>query len=307
MKFVPQCLSCFIDDVLGAVEMLGVPQKQTLLILQDVTLYLSKHVGDDVPPSYFITDLHRIIKRRLGLALPFADSRQACLEAGRVIAAAVERESDRMAEIDKFKFLIRWAVASNSLDFRTAGAGYGLSTTSIEKTIRGYFDAGLTVDETAAIYKTAVGAQRIVYVPDNVGELPFDKLVIGFLSSHGSHVTVPFRGGPITSDAVMADADAAGIRDVAAEVILAGPDTLGISFREMSRELADALSKADIIIAKGQANYYVLSEYGNKYAHAAIMCLFTAKCSHIWQRFGCREKASIAAIIQERKTIPGPS
>jgi hypothetical protein len=144
-----------------------------------------------------------------------------------------------------------------------------------------------------------------VYVPDNVGELPFDKLVIGFLSSLGCHVTVPFRGGPITSDAVLADADAAGIRDVAAEVILAGPDTLGISFKEMSAELADALSRADSIIAKGQANYYVLSEYGDRYSNASISCLFTAKCSHIWQRFGCKEKASIAAIIKDRTTLPG--
>jgi hypothetical protein len=301
MKFVPQCLSCFIDDVLGALEMLGVPQKQTLSILQEVTQYLTTHINDDVPPSYLITDLHRIVKRRLGLALPFADIRKACLEAGNTIAEAVKRESGLMADGDKFKFLVRWAVAANSLDFRTAGAGYGLSTPSIETTIRGYFDAGLTVDETDNIRKAASGAKRIVYVPDNVGELPFDKLVIGFLSSHGAHVTVPFRGGPITSDAVMADAEAAGIGEVAAEVILAGPDTLGISFKEMSDELSGALSKADVILAKGQANYYVLSEYGDRYPHAAIACLFTAKCNHVWQRFGCTEKASIAAIIKERQ------
>jgi damage-control phosphatase, subfamily I len=304
MKFVPQCVSCFLDDVLGAVEMLGATPEQTLSILQEVTQYLANHVSDDVPPSYFITDLHRIIKRALGMAMPFAESRQACLAAGTVIAAMVERESEQMDGIDKFKFLVRWAVASNSLDFRTAGAGYGLSTPSIEKTIRGYFDAGLTIDETERILATIGGGSRVVYVPDNVGELPFDKLLIGFLSSRGCRVTVPFRGGPITSDAVLADAEAAGIRDVAAEVILAGPDTLGISFREMSSELSDALVRADAIIAKGQANYYVLSEYGDRYAGAAISCLFTAKCNHVWQRFGCSEKASIAAIIKERTTMP---
>jgi uncharacterized protein with ATP-grasp and redox domains len=302
MKFVPQCLSCFIDDVLGAVEMLGVSQKQTISILQEVMLYLTTHVGDDVPPSYFITDLHRIIKRHLGLAFPFADLRKACLEAGTRLAATVDRESGSLSGLDKFRFLVRWAVASNSLDFRTAGAGYGLSAPAVETTLRRLFDAGLTVDETEDIRAAASGAQRIVYVPDNVGELPFDKLLIGLLSSQGSHVTVPFRSGPITSDAVMEDADAAGIREVASEVIVAGPDTLGISFKEMSAELAAALSHADMIIAKGQANYYVLSEFGAQYAKATIACLFTAKCTHVWQRFGCTEKASIAAIIKEPKT-----
>jgi hypothetical protein len=304
MKFVPQCLSCFIDDTLGAVEMLGVPKKQTLSILQEVTHYLSAHVADDVPPSYFITDIHRIIKRQLGCAMPFAEARKACLEAGKAIAGAVEKESAGMDGIDKFKYLARWAVASNSLDFRTAGAGYGLSTSSIEKTIRGYFDVGLTVDETAQIHDSAVNTKRIVYVPDNVGELPFDKIIIGFLLSKGSHVTVPFRGGPITSDATMEDAVAMDIAGTGAEVIPAGPDTLGISFKEMSRELSDALSRADVIIAKGQANYYVLSEYGNRFANATIACLFTAKCSHVWKNFGCREKASIAAIIKQCATKP---
>jgi damage-control phosphatase, subfamily I len=303
MKFAPQCLSCFVDDVLGAVEMLGVSPKQTISILQEVMLYLTTHVGDDVPPSYFITDLHRIIKRHLGLAFPFADLRKACLEAGMRIAATVESASCRLSGLDKFRFLVRWAVASNSLDFRTAGAGYGLGGRSVETTLKAYFDAGLTVDETEDIYAAASGARRIVYVPDNVGELPFDKLLIGLLSSQGSHITVPFRGGPITSDAVMDDADAAGIREVASEVIVAGPDTLGISFREMSAELAAALSAADTIIAKGQANYYVLSEFGGQYTNATIACLFTAKCTHIWRRFGCTEKASIAAIIKEPKTL----
>jgi hypothetical protein len=106
------------------------------------------------------------------------------------------------------------------------------------------------------------------------------------------------RGGPITSDAVMADARAAGIDNVAARLILAGPDTLGISFAEMSKPLAAALSRADMVIAKGQANYYVLSEFGHRYPGATIACLFTAKCRNVWEKFGCDGKASIAVIIQ---------
>jgi len=301
MKFVPQCLSCFIDDIIGALEMLGLSQTQTTSILQEVMLYLSTHVGDDVPPSYLITDLHRIIKRHLGMAVPFSGLRQACLEAGTVLAASVGAEAGSLSGLDKFRFLARWAVASNSLDFRTAGAGYALSTPSIVTTIRDYFDAGLTIDEMDDMYRTAIAAKRIVYVPDNVGELPFDKLLIAIFTALGIHVTVPMRGGPITSDAVMADAERVGIHDTGAEVILAGPDTLGISFKEMSPELSAALSRSDVIIAKGQANYYVLSEYGDQFANATIACLFTAKCSHVWKQFGCTEKASIAAIIKEPK------
>jgi uncharacterized protein with ATP-grasp and redox domains len=307
MISTPKCLSCYIDDILGALDMLGISANQTTSILQEVLLYLSTHIKDDVPPSYHITDLHRIIKKHLGLTMPFAEARRASLEASMQIAKLVQKEASDLGDVDMFGFLLKWAVASNSLDFRTAGAGYNLSVPTVEKTLRSYFDKGLTVSETEDIYSVCKTAKNIVYIPDNVGELPFDKLLIHKLRTMGANVTVPMRGGPITSDATMTDALDAGIQDVATSVILAGPDTLGISFMEMSEELALALSRADVIIAKGQANYYVLSEYGEQYDKATIIALFTAKCSHVWQQFGCREKASIAAIIKENKTFSGIS
>ncbi len=304
MKFVTQCLSCLIDDVVGAVDMLGVSQKQSTSIMQEVLLYLTTHIADEVPPSYFITDLHRIIKRHLALAMPFAEMRKACLSAGMAIAENVEKESAFKTGLDKFSFLLRWAIASNSLDFRTAGIGYELNAGAIEKSITSYYATGLTVDETKQIYEAVLQAKRIVYIPDNVGELPFDKLLLRAMKINGATITVPMRGGPITSDAVLSDAQEAGLQDVAT-LILAGPDTLGISFKEMSEELSTALSDADLILAKGQANYYVLSEFGKHYANATIVCLFTAKCNHIWKQFGCNSKASIAAVIQEPQTKQG--
>jgi len=77
--------------------------------------------------------------------------------------------------VKKLKFLIRWAVAGNALDFRAAGAGYGIATDKIERLIRDNFDNGLSVDEVDRIYVLLINARHIVYLPDNVGELPFDK------------------------------------------------------------------------------------------------------------------------------------
>jgi uncharacterized protein with ATP-grasp and redox domains len=298
MKFVPECLPCFVDDIAGALDMLHVPPSKSMAVLRESLAYLSNHVAKKLPPSYYITGLHRILKRRLNMAMPFAGLRRACLKAGMEIARTVDKKASALKGAARFRYLLRWTVAANSLDFRTAGAGYGLSTKKAEKTIAGYFKKGLLIDQSDRILAAAKAAKTIVYIPDNVGELPFDRLLIGLLSSYGAAVTVPMRGGPITSDAVMADARAAGINNVAARLILAGPDTLGVSFAEMSKPLAAALSRADMVIAKGQANYYVLSEFGHRYPRATIACLFTAKCSNVWEKFGCKGKASIAAIIQ---------
>ncbi|MCK4240511.1 MAG: DUF89 family protein, partial [Candidatus Atribacteria bacterium] len=53
-------------------------------------------------------------------------------------------------------------------------------------------------------------------------------------------------------------------QEAASEIILAGPDTLGISLNEMSDQLKRELQNADLVIAKGQANYYALTEYRPK-------------------------------------------
>jgi hypothetical protein len=284
--------------MVGALELLDAPSTAKSLVLKRSLMYLSRHLDNNNPPSYAITALHRILKRTLNVAVPFADLRRACLEAGIAVATGVEQKSARLSGFKKFKFLMEWAVAANSLDFRTAGVGYGLSTAAVKKTMENYHGRGLAIDQSSSIYAAARAASTIVYIPDNVGELPFDKLLIAALASNGATVTVPLRGGAITSDAVMADALAAGMGDSQCKLILAGPDTLGISFSEMSKPLASALSKADLIIAKGQANYYVLSEFGQTYPRATIACLFTAKCDTVWEAFGCKKKSSIAAIIQ---------
>jgi|WetSurMetagenome_2_1015567.scaffolds.fasta_scaffold01873_4 damage-control phosphatase, subfamily I len=299
MKSTPRCLSCYIDDIAGALDLLDAPAKDKTLVLKKSLAYMGEHLDDNAPPSYTITNLHRILKRTLGMNMPFAKQRRVCLNAGIAVAATVRRRAARLSGLARFRFLVRWAVAANSLDFRTAGAGYGLSKESVQKTMDSYFARGMAVDHSAKLYAAARSARRVVYIPDNVGEIALDGLLVSLLRSLGAEVTVPMRGGPITSDAVMADALAAGMDTAASRVILAGPDTLGISFREMSKELSGALRAADLIIAKGQANYYVLSEVAARYPGAAIACLFTAKCGIVWKAFGCSGKSSIAAVIKK--------
>jgi damage-control phosphatase, subfamily I len=299
MKSTPRCLSCYVDDISGALELLNVQERAKSEVLKRCFSYLARHLDNRDPPSYTITALHRILKRTLGIELPFANLRRACLNAGMAIATEVEKRAARLSGFGRFKYLVRWTVAANSLDFRTAGAGYGLTRAAVRNTLHSYFRRGLTVDHSNRIFAAARRSRTIVYIPDNVGELALDKLLVGLLRSYGATVIVPMRGGPITSDAVMADARAVRMEDTASRVIIAGPDTLGISFSEMSRALSSGLSRADLIIAKGQANYYVLSEYATRYPKATIACLFTAKCNSVWKTFDCSGKASIAAVIQK--------
>ena len=187
-------------------------------------------------------------------------------------------------------------IASNHLDFRTVGTGYGFQMAEIIKELRGCVSEGLKIDQRAEIFRIAKSSSKILYIHDNVGEIAFDKLLIKEFRRYGASVTSALRGGPITSDATIEDGETVGLQEAASEIILAGPDTLGISLSEMSDQLKEELQTADLVIAKGQANYYALTEYRSK-VPGKIACLFRTKCELVSNDLGETGKINIAVLL----------
>lgn len=212
------------------------------------------------------------------------------------MAKKIDLEAEEMEEFDKFSFLVNWAIASNHLDFRTVGTGYGFQMAEIIEELRVCLSEGLKIDRRAEIFRIAKSSSKILYIHDNVGEIAFDKLLIKELRKYGASVISALRGGPITSDATMEDGETVGLQEVASEIILAGPDTLGISLNEMSDQLKRELQTADLIIAKGQANYYALTEYRSK-VPGEIACLFRTKCELVSNDLGETGKINVATLL----------
>ena len=264
---------------------------------------VNRRYKEDCLPSYYITDIHRLIKNELGLNEPFAQLRADCRTVSKVIAADVEKAAAQCSPIDRFKLLMRWSVISNYLDFRTVSTGYGLDPDSIGRELGRRLDAGLDIDQSDRIYDITSKCKNIVFVPDNVGELAFDVLLVRELILRGASVTVPLRGGPITSDATYDEGIDAGFGTVGAHCILAGPDTLGLSMEEMTPECMQALDNADCIIAKGQANWYLFSEFASVFPKATIVSLLVTKCSAVSSAFASPHNISIAAIIADGSAI----
>jgi uncharacterized protein with ATP-grasp and redox domains len=131
-----------------------------------------------------------------------------------------------------------------------------------------------------------------------VGEIAFDKLLIEFFTKIGKEVIVVYRGGAITSDIILEDLEYTGITDLNVKTVLAGPDTLGISFEEMSDELKKEIEQADMIISKGQANYYEFSKHFNE-IKGKIINLLRTKCDIVSKKFGKSGKLGLAVILRE--------
>ena len=290
------CASCLIDDLCGALNLVPLEEEIKNEILRESFQFLAREFSTDKIPSYFITEVHRIFKRISGIEIPFKERRDKCNQLGIEMAEKIALEAEGMEEFERFSFLVNWAIASNHLDFRTVGTGYGFQMAEIIEELRGCVSEGLKIDQRTEIFRLAKSSPKILYIHDNVGEIAFDKLLIKELRRYGASVTSALRGGPITSDATIEDGETVGLQEAASKIILAGPDTLGISLHEMSDQLKREIQTADLIISKGQANYYALTEYRSK-VPGEIACLFRTKCEIVSNELGETGKRNVAILL----------
>jgi len=291
-----ECASCIVDDLVGALKLLSLKKEVEKEILREAFSFLADEFSYSKTPSYFITMVHRILKRISKIPVPFKERREKCNETGLKIAERVYEEAKDLKDLERFSFLVRWAIAANELDFRTVGTGYDLEVERIGNMLSERFEEGLMIDQTEKIFQLVKKSPKILYIHDNVGEIALDKLLIEELKKYTDVVISALRGGPITSDATLEDGKKVGLQKVSSQLILAGPDTLGISLEEMSDELEENLQTTDMIIAKGQANYYALSEYKSK-VKGKIACLFRTKCNPVSSIFGERGKINLAVVL----------
>lgn len=304
MKAEQGCAGCIIDDISGAVRLMGVDEKKQLEVIKACMDYLSKNFNFQTLPSTFITGVHRIAKQMTGERLPFEQLRKNCNDVGLKLSQKLQQQlSKRKDSLDRFETLIKWVIASNHLDFRTVGTGYEVPIKIIEKHVHDKVAQPLKVNDLSTFYKFVKQMPRqksrptVLYVHDNVGEIAFDRLLIKDLKDRGWFVISALRGGPITSDATLEDGAYVEMEKYADLIICAGPDTLGISWEEKSAELDHALHRSDLIISKGQANFYFFSEY-QKSLKIPVMCLLTTKCPYVSSYFKKTELISVAKFLK---------
>jgi uncharacterized protein with ATP-grasp and redox domains len=296
MRATPTCLTCVLGDVYAAAQQVAPDVSTQLKVAKDAMEFLAASFSHERVPSYYITEVHRILKRDTGVPVPFAESRRQLNQVAMEIAGRIQAETERLDGPARFRFLAVWALAGNSLDSRTVGIGYDFTPDKTLQHLQGYVDRGIAVDHLDRLYQQVLAKPPVLYIHDNVGEIALDKLLIQELRRHGCRVTSALRGGPITSDATMEDGRAVGLDQAVDRLIQAGPDTLGISWEEASPELRQAMQEAPLIIAKGQANYYVFSEHRAKLP-GQVFCLFTIKCQPVAAVIGVKPKQAVGIFL----------
>lgn len=288
MRTYFDCIPCFVRQALDSVRMTTDDEQVQEKVLREV-LRLGSEMDLRRSPPAMAQRIHRLIREITGAKDPYLEVKN------RYNRLALEMYPDLKERIetstDPLEAALRLAIAGNIIDL-------GVKTSIKESDIEEIINDSLTADfdgRQIEEFRNAVSrAEKILYLADNAGEIVFDRLLIERLPCE--KVTVVVKGVPVINDAMLEDAEFAGLTEIV-EVIDNGSDAPGTILESCSQTFRDRFEDADLIIAKGQGNYETLSDIDKD-----IFFILKAKCHVIAKDLGC-EMGEM--ILQRGKSFDG--
>jgi len=261
MKTYLECLPCFLRQAVEAAKMATEdPLKQWEVV--DAVLHLLRAVSAGDRPPQIGARVHRTVRRVSGCDDPY---RLVKKENNEAAMGLYPRAKELVAASDDpFQTAAKLAVVGNVID-----SGVGLRF-DLEAEIERANARGCATDDFDRFREEMARASAVLYLADNAGEIIFDRLFIEQMDN--KKISVAVRAEPMLNDALLADAEFAGIHGLA-DLLTTGPGWHGGAVESCSADFLEAFAGADLVIAKGQGNYEWLSE-----TRANIFFLLMAKC-----------------------------
>lgn len=283
----PLCPSCLLNRVYYEARLVTDDDEIIRRCVDEALKMLAENFSKRPINAHLATRIHRRVYEILNCEDPYKKVKEKANEVAKRFLPEAEKIVEKSE--DKFKTSLIASIIGNTFD-------YGVLGHKVSEEIRDYFMSmikkGLKIDHTDRIKELCKG--NVVYLTDNAGEIFFDTLFMREIKKTCKRLTVVVRGRPVLSDATLEDALLAGVDKIADEILTNGKGAIGIILEELPDETLKRLESADIIIAKGMANYECLSEAEFK----PIAFLLTAKCEPVAKDIGVKVEDMVAMVVE---------
>ncbi len=268
MKAQPECIPCILRQVLNAARKVNDDAWLHRKVLNEIMQTLVR-TDFDRSPAELVSDAMRIAQRPLGNADPFAADKRANVAAARALEARLRAAIDKAP--DPLHAALRASAGANVLDAQIFGP------VDIWAGIDRALAAPLAIDDYAEFKNDFARAKTVLFLGDSAAETIADKLLVERLRSLGAELTYVVRRAPILNDATREDAEAAGLAPLAT-IMDTGADGMGAALSLSSQEFRTRFDEADIVLAKGAANFETLDgEPKTKYFLVSVKCPVVAR------------------------------
>lgn len=286
MRSTVDCVPCYIKQVISTLRTAGIEEEKHYDLINKLLPVIA-----DLDPMKTPAENSSVVLfesyRMMGLEDPFKEAKAASNQLARTFLPALEKIIS--FNEDPLLTALKASVAGNVIDMGI-NPDFDVSE-SIQQELQRDFQRS---DEQSFRELLKKGGPLVV-IGDNSGEIVFDYLLMANLRSFTEDLFYVVKGGPILNDATLEDAEDTGMH-LLAEVITTGNNYLGVIPEISGNTLRSVMEKANLVLAKGQANYETLE--GTSFASEKTFFLLQAKCPVIASHLGVDMGSS--ALVQNK-------
>ncbi len=286
MKISPRCPACLLSRVYMECKMATNDEEKIFEAVKDSLAILNKEYPKRKINAHIATHIHRRVYEVLGVEDPYKKVKDRANQVALKFLEPIEEFVKKQE--DTFKASAIASIIANTFDYGVMG--HRVAEDDFMNFFEKQYSRGLVVDDLDKTKELCEG--RVVYLTDNAGEIVVDTIFMKEIKKVCEVLSVVVRGKPIISDAIIEDAKLAGVDKIADEVLTNGKGAIGVIEEELPQITLERLENADIIIAKGMANYESLSESRFK----PIAFLLTAKCEPVAKDIGVKVGDMVAML-----------
>ncbi|MBQ2955039.1 MAG: DUF89 family protein [Clostridia bacterium] len=270
-----ECIRCLTGKYLAKPPE-GLTEEQKVEYFQ-IILSVMGSANPEYAAPVAMQDIERILYEKFGIRQDFTAIKR------HFNALLLAREEDFLNLLtesdDPLKLGVQLAMTGNYIDF---GAIENVTDDALTDLITRAPGQPVNEDQLGRLKEELGAAKKLVYLTDNCGEIVFDKCLMKTIARLYPQlsVTAVVRGGDVSNDATMEDAEQVRLHE-AAKVIHNGTSVAGTWLEGISEESRAEINAADVIISKGQANFETLRKCGLN-----IYYIFLCKCDMFARNFG---------------------
>ncbi len=289
MNSEAMCVPCVIKQCERIVQAIKTDDATVISpIVSEIRRYaldIASQLSLDDPPSKYTSQVLARVYALLQTDDPYLKIKQEQNETGKKIYHHFIKQVGKLS--DPIHAAIKFTASANIIDVGPAEI-YSAHSAQLS-----YFDEianlisqPLKIDNYKIFQEKFRSAKSILYILDNAGEIFLDRMLIERLK--GVSVTTVVKAHPILNDATLTDAHQAGLHELSNIITVNTVKQsryLGVDFSGVSDQFNQAFEAADIVIAKGHANFESLVD-----TERDCFFILMAKCPVVARKLGVEIK-----------------
>lgn len=277
MRSFPECKACILGTAGRIVDLCHNDTQAKAVIVTEGGAVFDRH-DPQLSPAELSHHVFTRVHERLGNHDPFAGEKRN--QNAAALALRGELEALVANAADPLYCAVKLSVAGNIIDL---GAQQSFDMLEgIQRALTHEF----RINDYAAFRARVAQARSLLYILDNAGEIVFDAVMLATLEKLGrfERIEVVVRRKPMLNDVTRADAELVGLAGKY-PILDSGSEIFGLPLRHASAEFMARFLAAELIIAKGMANFETLDD-----APRDVFFVLMAKCGPISRHLGVQPK-----------------